>query len=50
MRSELPLTKQAYDYIQGDILAGRLAAGSQISEKKIAEQLRISRTPVGDSN
>ena len=49
MRSELPLTKQAYDHIQGEILAGRLSAGSQISEKKIADELGISRTPVGEA-
>jgi len=49
MRSEIPLTKQAYDHIQGEILAGRLSAGSQISEKKIADELGISRTPVGEA-
>ena len=49
MGSELPLTQQAYEHIQAQILAGQLSAGSRISEKKIADELGISRTPVGEA-
>ena len=49
MRPQIPLTQQAYEHIQGEILAGRLSAGSQISEKRIADELGISRTPVGEA-
>jgi len=49
MRPELPLTQQAYEHIQAEILAGRLSAGSRISEKRIADALGISRTPVGEA-
>ena len=49
MQSELPLAQQAYEHIQAEILAGRLSAGSRISEKKIADELGISRTPVGEA-
>ena len=49
MASDTPLTHRAYQHIQSEILAGKLSAGTQISETRIAEQLGISRTPVGEA-
>lgn len=49
MKQGSPLTHQAYQHIQAEILAGRFAAGTLISETRIAEELGISRTPVGEA-
>lgn len=49
MKQSPPLTHRAYQHIQAEILAGRLAAGTLISETRIAEELGISRTPVGEA-
>ncbi len=49
MKQAPPLTQRAYQHIQSEILAGRFAAGTLISETRIAEQLGISRTPVGEA-
>ena len=49
MKQQTPLTYRAYQHIQSEILTGRLSAGTLISESKIAEQLGISRTPVGEA-
>ena len=49
MKQEPPLTHRAYRHIQSEILAGRFAAGTLISETRIAEELGISRTPVGEA-
>jgi DNA-binding GntR family transcriptional regulator len=47
MKQDSPLTYRAYHHIQTEILSGRFAAGSVISENRIASQLGVSRTPVG---
>ncbi len=49
MKQSPPLTHRAYQHIQAEILAGRFAAGTLISETRIAEELGISRTPVGEA-
>jgi DNA-binding GntR family transcriptional regulator len=49
MKQAPPLTHRAYQHIQSEILAGRLPSGTLISETRIAEQLGISRTPVGEA-
>ncbi len=43
------LTHRAYQHIQAEILAGRFTAGTMLSETQIAEELAISRTPVGEA-
>lgn len=43
------LRQQAYDYIQGKIVSGRLAAGSQVSELSLAKEIGASRTPVREA-
>ena len=35
-----------FDTLENDIISGRLAPGSILSEQKISEQLGVSRTPV----
>lgn len=42
-------TERAYDQIKEAILDGRLAPGSQIKEKEVAEMCGVSRTPVRDA-
>ena len=49
MKQQTPLTHRAYQHIQAEILSGRFSAGTLISEAQIAEQLGISRTPVGEA-
>lgn len=49
MKQAPPLTHRAYQHIQSEILAGRLPSGTLISETRIAEELGISRTPVGEA-
>ncbi len=49
MKQAPPLTHRAYQHIQSEILAGRFTAGTLISESQIAEELGISRTPVGEA-
>jgi DNA-binding GntR family transcriptional regulator len=41
--------RAAYDYLQGEILAGRLAGGAPIRQEEIAEHLSVSRVPVRDA-
>jgi DNA-binding GntR family transcriptional regulator len=38
-----------YDYLQAEILSGRLPAGSAIRQEEIARQLSLSRIPVRDA-
>jgi DNA-binding GntR family transcriptional regulator len=40
------LAERAYDYVRGEILRGRLPAGSVVAEGTVAEELGISKTPV----
>jgi DNA-binding GntR family transcriptional regulator len=43
------LTAQAYRHLHQQLVTGKLAAGAVLSEKKLAEELGISRTPVADA-
>lgn len=49
VKQSTPLIHRAYQHIQSEILAGRFAAGALLSETQIAEELGISRTPVGEA-
>lgn len=49
MDAYVPLQQQAYDYIRDLIAKGRLERGKFYSEKKIAADMQISRTPVRDA-
>jgi DNA-binding GntR family transcriptional regulator len=43
------LTDTAYKHLQEQILRGDLPAGSVLSESRLAKELGVSRTPVGDA-
>ena len=49
MKNDSSLRDQAYQSIRKKMLMGRLAAGSQISEPKLAKMLGIGRTPVREA-
>lgn len=49
MQSDKSLRDQAYQSIRKRMLMGRLSAGSQISEPKLAKLLGIGRTPVREA-
>jgi DNA-binding GntR family transcriptional regulator len=49
MKKQQNLRQQAYEFIQTEILTGRLAAGSQVSELTLAAKIGISRTPVREA-
>ena len=43
------LLRQAYEHIHQKLLSGELSAGRVISEARIADELDMSRTPVGEA-
>lgn len=43
------LRQQAYEYIQAEMLSGRLIGGAQLSELAFASRIGISRTPVREA-
>lgn len=43
------LTQRAYILLQEKILSGELAPGSLVSESRLAKEMGISRTPVGEA-
>lgn len=47
--SSPPASERAYRATKDQILSGRLPAGTLLSEGEIAEQLRLSRTPVREA-
>lgn len=49
MGEYIPLQQQAYNYIKNLIEEGKLETGKFYSEKKIAADMKISRTPVRDA-
>jgi len=49
MKKDSSLRDQAYQSIRKKMLMGRLSAGSQISEPKLAKMLGIGRTPVREA-
>lgn len=50
-RFERPGTvaQDVYDYLRGELLAGRLAAGAWLREQEVATALNVSRTPVREA-
>ena len=42
-------TERAYLYVREQILSGRYAAGSHLKEERIAEEAKVSRTPVREA-
>ncbi len=44
-----PLPDKMADYIREAIIVGKLKPGEKISEAKLAEELRISRTPIREA-
>ncbi|WP_180356068.1 GntR family transcriptional regulator [Aliirhizobium smilacinae] len=48
-RSRYRLTNQVFDKIRDDIVSGRLAPESPLSEADLCEQLEVSRTPVREA-
>ncbi len=49
MKNDSSLRDQAYQSIRKKMLMGRLSAGSQISEPKLAKLLGIGRTPIREA-
>ena len=43
------LRQQVHSMLRDGILSGRYVAGSLLSENKLAEELRVSRTPVREA-
>ena len=43
------LVQRAYDWLKGEIMADRLAAGQTIDDREIAADLGLSRTPVREA-
>lgn len=43
------LRDQIYDLLRSEIVIGRISPGSVIDEKKIASELKVSRTPVREA-
>ena len=44
-----PLPDKIADFIREAIIVGKLQPGEKISEAKLAEELRISRTPIREA-
>ena len=47
--SSVDLTSKAYRHLHQQLVTGKLGSGTVISEKKLAADLGISRTPVGEA-
>lgn len=43
------MAQDVYDYLRGELLAGRLAAGTWLREQEVAKALNVSRTPVREA-
>lgn len=43
------LTQTVYRHLQDQLISGNLLTGSLVSEKKLAAELGVSRTPVGNA-
>lgn len=44
-----PLSTNLYNELQEDILTGRLEAGQKLTEQKICDEYKVSRTPVREA-
>jgi GntR family transcriptional regulator, rspAB operon transcriptional repressor len=43
------ISDQVYDYLRGEIVAGRLAPGERISPEELAQQLKVSKMPIKEA-
>jgi DNA-binding GntR family transcriptional regulator len=43
------VAEDVYEYLRGELLAGRLAAGARLREQEVATALHVSRTPVREA-
>jgi len=43
------VAQDVYEYLRGELLAGRLAAGTWMREQEVARMLDVSRTPVREA-
>ena len=43
------LVEKAYDWLKGEIMSDRLAAGESIDDREVASRLGLSRTPVREA-
>ena len=43
------VAEDVYEYLRGELLAGRLAAGARLREQEVATALGVSRTPVREA-
>lgn len=44
-----PLNRRVYETLQGMLLRGELALGSQLDERELADRLAVSRTPLREA-
>ena len=47
--SGLPLCEDLFTQLQKDILGGKMKAGAKLTEQKICDQYKVSRTPVREA-
>ena len=47
--SNQPLSTNLYSELQEDILTGKLKAGEKLTEQKICDEYKVSRTPVREA-
>lgn len=43
------ISDQVYDYLRGEIVAGRLAPGERVSPEEFAQQLKVSKMPIKEA-
>lgn len=43
------ISDQVYDYLRGEIVAGRLAPGERVSPEELAGQLKVSKMPIKEA-
>lgn len=43
------ISDQVYDYLRGQIVAGRLAPGERVSPEELAQQLKVSKMPIKEA-
>ena len=49
VRKEVPIRRQVYSYLRGEILSGRIPPNQVLKETRIAEEIGASRTPVREA-
>jgi len=48
-KNGISVREKTYDYLKSNILSGRFVPGERLAEEHLAEELRISRTPVREA-